>query len=165
MEISQKVARRDGFWMCRKRNNILVFIVWVNVADARILLFQSCSFLQASFLVSICGLLFTLPLKIMICICTLNMLFSYDVCHNALLPMVFGKTEWEKKTWIYSWKKTWIYSCKLCEASSKIWILQDTSKKSPMELINEVPPIKVEARIAVCEGGNFPSFLWWNLSI
>ncbi|KAG6426623.1 hypothetical protein SASPL_110849 [Salvia splendens] len=26
----------------------------------------------------------------------------------------------------------------------------DTSKKSPMELINEVPPIKVEDRIAVC---------------
>ncbi|CAL5344261.1 unnamed protein product [Camellia sinensis] len=29
---------------------------------------------------------------------------------------------------------------------------QDTSKKSPMELINEVPPIKVEARIVACEG-------------
>ncbi|RLN04931.1 secretory carrier-associated membrane protein 5-like [Panicum miliaceum] len=28
----------------------------------------------------------------------------------------------------------------------------DTSKKSPMELINEVPPIKVDGRIAVCEG-------------
>ena len=31
--------------------------------------------------------------------------------------------------------------------------LQDTSKKSPMELINEVPPIKVEGRIVACEGG------------
>ncbi|GJN12375.1 hypothetical protein PR202_ga30647 [Eleusine coracana subsp. coracana] len=31
--------------------------------------------------------------------------------------------------------------------------MQDTSKKSPMELINEVPPIKVDGRIAVCEGG------------
>ncbi|KAG5559028.1 hypothetical protein RHGRI_008821 [Rhododendron griersonianum] len=26
------------------------------------------------------------------------------------------------------------------------------SKKSPMELINEVPPIKVEGRIVACEG-------------
>ncbi|GAB4826414.1 hypothetical protein Ancab_009279 [Ancistrocladus abbreviatus] len=31
--------------------------------------------------------------------------------------------------------------------------MQDTSKKSPMELINEVPPIKVEGRIVACEGG------------
>ncbi|XP_009624098.1 NADH dehydrogenase [ubiquinone] iron-sulfur protein 6, mitochondrial [Nicotiana tabacum] len=30
--------------------------------------------------------------------------------------------------------------------------MQDASKKSPMELINEVPPIKVEGRIAACEG-------------
>lgn len=27
--------------------------------------------------------------------------------------------------------------------------------KSPMELINEVPPIKVEGRIVACEGGLF----------
>ncbi|KAG6425617.1 hypothetical protein SASPL_116060 [Salvia splendens] len=33
----------------------------------------------------------------------------------------------------------------------------DTSKKSPMELINEVPPIKVEDRIAVCEGDSNPA--------
>ncbi|XP_058183019.1 NADH dehydrogenase [ubiquinone] iron-sulfur protein 6, mitochondrial [Rhododendron vialii] len=32
--------------------------------------------------------------------------------------------------------------------------MQDTSKKSPMELINEVPPIKVEGRIVACEAGN-----------
>ncbi|XP_060212071.1 NADH dehydrogenase [ubiquinone] iron-sulfur protein 6, mitochondrial-like [Lycium barbarum] len=30
----------------------------------------------------------------------------------------------------------------------------DTSKKSPMELINEVPPIKVEGRIAACGDTN-----------
>ncbi|XP_052879862.1 NADH dehydrogenase [ubiquinone] iron-sulfur protein 6, mitochondrial isoform X2 [Gossypium arboreum] len=30
--------------------------------------------------------------------------------------------------------------------------MQDSSKKSPMELINEVPPIKVEGRIVACEG-------------
>ncbi|XP_006659152.1 NADH dehydrogenase [ubiquinone] iron-sulfur protein 6, mitochondrial [Oryza brachyantha] len=30
--------------------------------------------------------------------------------------------------------------------------MQDTSKKSPMELINAVPPIKVEGRIAACDG-------------
>ncbi|KAL6596915.1 hypothetical protein ACP70R_022540 [Stipagrostis hirtigluma subsp. patula] len=35
--------------------------------------------------------------------------------------------------------------------------MQDTSKKSPMELINEVPPIKVEGPIAVCEGDSDPS--------
>ncbi|XP_022744853.1 NADH dehydrogenase [ubiquinone] iron-sulfur protein 6, mitochondrial-like [Durio zibethinus] len=31
------------------------------------------------------------------------------------------------------------------------------SKKSPMELINEVPPIKVEGRIVACEGDNNPA--------
>lgn len=35
--------------------------------------------------------------------------------------------------------------------------MQDTSKKSPMELINEVPPIKVEGRIAACEGDTDPA--------
>ncbi|THG09887.1 NADH dehydrogenase [ubiquinone] iron-sulfur protein 6, mitochondrial-like [Camellia sinensis] len=35
--------------------------------------------------------------------------------------------------------------------------MQDTSKKSPMELINEVPPIKVEARIVACEGDSNPA--------
>ncbi|KAG5559027.1 hypothetical protein RHGRI_008821 [Rhododendron griersonianum] len=35
--------------------------------------------------------------------------------------------------------------------------MQDMSKKSPMELINEVPPIKVEGRIVACEGDNNPS--------
>ncbi len=30
---------------------------------------------------------------------------------------------------------------------------QNTEKKSPMELINEVPPIKVDARVVACEGG------------
>ncbi|VAI87706.1 unnamed protein product [Triticum turgidum subsp. durum] len=37
------------------------------------------------------------------------------------------------------------------------YLLQDTSKKSPMELINEVPPIKVEGRIAACEGDKNPA--------
>ncbi|CAN4089388.1 unnamed protein product [Withania somnifera] len=35
--------------------------------------------------------------------------------------------------------------------------MQDTIKKSPMELINEVPPIKVEGRIAACEGDTNPA--------
>ncbi|XP_042471047.1 NADH dehydrogenase [ubiquinone] iron-sulfur protein 6, mitochondrial-like isoform X2 [Zingiber officinale] len=35
--------------------------------------------------------------------------------------------------------------------------LLDTSKKSPMELINEVPPIKVEGRIVACEGDSNPA--------
>ncbi|XP_020114684.1 NADH dehydrogenase [ubiquinone] iron-sulfur protein 6, mitochondrial [Ananas comosus] len=35
--------------------------------------------------------------------------------------------------------------------------MQDTSKKSPMELINEVPPIKVEGRIVCCEGDSDPA--------
>ncbi|KAI3783891.1 hypothetical protein L1987_42980 [Smallanthus sonchifolius] len=35
--------------------------------------------------------------------------------------------------------------------------MQDTTKKSPMELINEVPPIKVEGRIAACEGDTNPA--------
>ncbi|KAK1273249.1 hypothetical protein QJS04_geneDACA012188 [Acorus gramineus] len=41
----------------------------------------------------------------------------------------------------------------LVSAHTSKW-MQDTSKKSPMELINEVPPIKVEGRIVACEGGN-----------
>ncbi|KAL6127427.1 hypothetical protein ACLB2K_070792 [Fragaria x ananassa] len=36
-------------------------------------------------------------------------------------------------------------------------LICDTSKKSPMELINEVPPIKVEGRIVACEGDTNPS--------
>ncbi|KAH7853613.1 hypothetical protein Vadar_004737 [Vaccinium darrowii] len=35
--------------------------------------------------------------------------------------------------------------------------MQDMSKKSPMELINDVPPIKVEGRIVACEGDNNPA--------
>ncbi|XP_042485214.1 NADH dehydrogenase [ubiquinone] iron-sulfur protein 6, mitochondrial [Macadamia integrifolia] len=35
--------------------------------------------------------------------------------------------------------------------------MQDTSKKSPMELINDVPPIKVEGRIVACEGDTNPA--------
>ncbi|KAL5724709.1 hypothetical protein ACHQM5_007933 [Ranunculus cassubicifolius] len=35
--------------------------------------------------------------------------------------------------------------------------MQDTSKKSPMELINEVPPIKVQGRIVACEGDSNPA--------
>ncbi|KAL3521760.1 hypothetical protein ACH5RR_019909 [Cinchona calisaya] len=35
--------------------------------------------------------------------------------------------------------------------------MQDTSKKSPMQLINEVPPIKVEGRIVACEGDTNPA--------
>ncbi|WOK92726.1 hypothetical protein Cni_G01417 [Canna indica] len=35
--------------------------------------------------------------------------------------------------------------------------MQDTSKKSPMELINEVAPIKVEGRIVACEGDSNPA--------
>ncbi|CAM8937529.1 unnamed protein product [Rhodiola kirilowii] len=35
--------------------------------------------------------------------------------------------------------------------------MQDTSKKSPMELIHEVPPIKVDDRIVACEGDTDPA--------
>ncbi|GMN44182.1 hypothetical protein TIFTF001_013392 [Ficus carica] len=35
--------------------------------------------------------------------------------------------------------------------------MQDKSKKSPMELINEVPPIKVHGRIFACEGDSNPA--------
>ncbi|CAN8260587.1 unnamed protein product [Cochlearia groenlandica] len=35
--------------------------------------------------------------------------------------------------------------------------MQDRSKKSPMELINEVPPIKIDGRIAACEGDTNPA--------
>lgn len=43
-----------------------------------------------------------------------------------------------------------------------LWLneIQSTDKKSPMELINEVPPITVDARVVACEGGTLssPSF-------
>jgi len=35
--------------------------------------------------------------------------------------------------------------------------MQSTDKKSPMELINEVPPITVDARVVACEGGMDPA--------
>ncbi|KAK1327248.1 hypothetical protein QJS10_CPA01g02976 [Acorus calamus] len=44
----------------------------------------------------------------------------------------------------------------LVSAHTSKW-MQDTSKKSPMELINEVPPIKVEGRIVACEGDTNPA--------
>lgn len=61
-----------------------------------------------------------------------------------------------------------------------LWLneIQSTDKKSPMELINEVPPITVDARVVACEGGTLSSpslesdvaiyrkiinhfFVWW----
>ncbi|KAJ4721015.1 NADH dehydrogenase [ubiquinone] iron-sulfur protein 6, mitochondrial [Melia azedarach] len=48
-----------------------------------------------------------------------------------------------------------VVSNQISEHTSK-W-MQDVSKKSPMELINEVPPIKVEGRIVVCEGDTNPA--------
>ncbi|ERN15560.1 hypothetical protein AMTRI_Chr03g145250 [Amborella trichopoda] len=44
----------------------------------------------------------------------------------------------------------------LVSAHTAKW-MQDTTKKSPMELINEVPPIKVNGRIVACEGDNDPA--------
>ncbi|XP_042057677.1 NADH dehydrogenase [ubiquinone] iron-sulfur protein 6, mitochondrial-like [Salvia splendens] len=49
-----------------------------------------------------------------------------------------------------------IVSSEVATSHTQKW-MQDTSKKSPMELINEVPPIKVEDRIAVCEGDSNPA--------
>lgn len=48
--------------------------------------------------------------------------------------------------------------------NTQLFSLQDTSKKSPMELISEVPPIKVEGRIVACEGGN-DSIIYLKLEI
>ncbi|OVA02834.1 zinc finger protein [Macleaya cordata] len=41
--------------------------------------------------------------------------------------------------------------------SGNALLIDDTSKKSPMELINEVPPIEVKGRIVACEGDNDPA--------
>ncbi|CAK9218132.1 unnamed protein product [Sphagnum jensenii] len=35
--------------------------------------------------------------------------------------------------------------------------MQSTDKKSPMELISEVPVIEVDARVVACEGGRDPA--------
>ncbi|RZR76253.1 hypothetical protein BHM03_00000918 [Ensete ventricosum] len=43
------------------------------------------------------------------------------------------------------------------DSTSSFPIVQDTRKKSPMELINEVPPLQVEGRIVACEGRNHPT--------
>ncbi|CAH9058569.1 unnamed protein product [Cuscuta epithymum] len=45
-----------------------------------------------------------------------------------------------------------IVSSEIFTSHTAKW-MQDMSKKSPMELINEVPPLKVNGRIAACEGG------------
>ncbi|XP_055825156.1 NADH dehydrogenase [ubiquinone] iron-sulfur protein 6, mitochondrial [Solanum dulcamara] len=44
-----------------------------------------------------------------------------------------------------------VASSEVITSHTEKW-MQDTSKKSPMELINEVPPIKIEGRIVACEG-------------
>ncbi|KAK6118483.1 hypothetical protein DH2020_047750 [Rehmannia glutinosa] len=49
-----------------------------------------------------------------------------------------------------------IVSSEITTSHTQKW-MQDTSKKSPMELINEVPPIKVDDRIVACEGDNDPA--------
>ncbi|XP_010671121.2 NADH dehydrogenase [ubiquinone] iron-sulfur protein 6, mitochondrial [Beta vulgaris subsp. vulgaris] len=48
-----------------------------------------------------------------------------------------------------------IVSTEVVTSHTDKW-MQDKSKKSPMELINEVPPIKVEGRIVACEGAKNP---------
>ncbi|XP_057471974.1 NADH dehydrogenase [ubiquinone] iron-sulfur protein 6, mitochondrial-like [Actinidia eriantha] len=49
-----------------------------------------------------------------------------------------------------------VVSTEILTSHTAKW-MQDTSKKSPLELINEVPPIKVEGRIVACEGDNNPA--------
>ncbi|XP_021725815.1 NADH dehydrogenase [ubiquinone] iron-sulfur protein 6, mitochondrial [Chenopodium quinoa] len=48
-----------------------------------------------------------------------------------------------------------IVSTEVVTSHTDKW-MQDKSKKSPMELINEVPPIKVQDRIVACEGAKNP---------
>ncbi|CAO2832330.1 unnamed protein product [Amaranthus hypochondriacus] len=48
-----------------------------------------------------------------------------------------------------------IVSTEVVTSHTDKW-MQNKNKKSPMELINEVPPIKVEGRIAACEGAKNP---------
>ncbi|MFX6574583.1 zinc-finger domain-containing protein [Acinetobacter baumannii] len=48
---------------------------------------------------------------------------------------------------------TGIVGTEITTTHTEKW-MQDSSKKSPMELINEVPPIKVQGRIVACEGDN-----------
>ncbi|CAH9058564.1 unnamed protein product [Cuscuta epithymum] len=49
-----------------------------------------------------------------------------------------------------------IVSSEIFTSHTAKW-MQDMSKKSPMELINEVPPLKVNGRIAACEGDSNPA--------
>ncbi|XAR71534.1 hypothetical protein NMG60_11017862 [Bertholletia excelsa] len=49
-----------------------------------------------------------------------------------------------------------VVSSEILSSHTAKW-MQDTSKKSPMELISEVPPIKVEGRIVACEGDTNPA--------
>ncbi|PKI69000.1 NADH dehydrogenase [ubiquinone] iron-sulfur protein 6, mitochondrial [Punica granatum] len=60
------------------------------------------------------------------------------------------------RTRSFSGVSTQINRTSLISEHTAKW-MQDTSKKSPMELINEVPPIKVEGRIVACEGDSNPA--------
>ncbi|CAN6486630.1 unnamed protein product [Victoria cruziana] len=55
-----------------------------------------------------------------------------------------------------SYARSSVRNLSLVSAHTTKW-MQDTSRKSPMELINEVPPIKVKGRIVACEGDNNPA--------
>ncbi|CAL0304338.1 unnamed protein product [Lupinus luteus] len=59
-------------------------------------------------------------------------------------------------TLISSSKRTFSFLAPQIGNHTAKW-MQDTSKKSPMELINEVPPIKVDGRIVACEGDTNPA--------
>ncbi|XP_031501762.1 NADH dehydrogenase [ubiquinone] iron-sulfur protein 6, mitochondrial [Nymphaea colorata] len=55
-----------------------------------------------------------------------------------------------------SYARSSVRNLSLVSAHTAKW-MQDTSRKSPMELINEVPPIKVKGRIVACEGDTNPA--------
>ncbi|CAK9216096.1 unnamed protein product [Sphagnum troendelagicum] len=49
-----------------------------------------------------------------------------------------------------------LLTCELFDDHTAKW-MQSTDKKSPMELISEVPVIEVDARVVACEGGRDPA--------
>lgn len=82
------------------------------------------------------------------------MLFELNTCNFRALSML---RKLARSTTLRSNVRSFcIVNTEIITTHTEKW-MQDTSKKSPMELINEVPPIKVEGRIVRCDGDPNPA--------
>ncbi|KAJ8771358.1 hypothetical protein K2173_026535 [Erythroxylum novogranatense] len=77
------------------------------------------------------------------------------MARNILRTLTTKSLNLSWRTAIGSSRHLSLVSSQISEHTTK-W-MQDTTKKSPMELINEIPPIKVDGRIVACEGDTNPA--------